>query len=189
MVFCNHIEWSARRLERLTVIVISPGPRTRTRAGLRYQGSGDSWMPGSARDMPGASGNLAVIRGRRRACPGTGARPHLANVPHCSGLFGGLPSPFMTVALPLAGRRRIPDELQEIAWTDADVLMGVRHRSASIWGCAVPPGTYLQRAWTGITSELLRSHAQRWGHSSFSCSGSSLSRPSRLAGCCRTRQW
>jgi len=146
VVVCNHIEWSARRLKHLTVIVISPGSGHPNESGTSLSGlgrfvdacqcSGYAWGIRESGSYSGASSSVP-----RNRCTAA-SRRYTTLVSHLRRFALAVHDS----ALPLAGRSHIPDELQEIAWTDADVLMGVRHRSASIWGCAVPPGTYLQRA-------------------------------------------
>jgi para-aminobenzoate synthetase len=54
-------------------------------------------------------------------------------------IFANLPSPFLAVRYHSLAATPVPDELQEIAWTDDGVLMGVRHRNAPIWGVQFHP--------------------------------------------------
>jgi len=140
VVVCNDIEWSALRLEQFDNVVISPGPGHPERE--RDFGI-------SARAIRGGLPVLGICLGHQGICQLFGGvverapqpmHGRLSQIYHTGqDIFAGLPSPFVAVRYHSLAAARVPGELQEIAWTDDGVLMGVRHRSAPIWGVQFHP--------------------------------------------------
>jgi len=69
------------------------------------------------------------------------------------GIFSGLPEPFVATRYhSLILDRRLPDGLECSAWTDDDVIMGVRHKELVVEGVQFHPESLL----TAVGKELLR---------------------------------
>lgn len=141
VVVCNDIEWSTLRLEYFDNIVISPGPGHPERDrdfGISAQAIRDGGLP-----------VLGICLGHQGICQLFGSvverapepmHGRISQIYHTGqDIFAGLPSPFLAVRYHSLAAARVPDELQEIAWTDDGVLMGVRHRNAPIWGVQFHP--------------------------------------------------
>ncbi|WP_445633166.1 aminodeoxychorismate synthase component I [Nostoc sp. DSM 114161] len=57
-----------------------------------------------------------------------------------SDLFAGIPSPFFVVRYhSLLVADDLPDCLEKVAWTDDNLIMGIRHRSLPLWGVQFHP--------------------------------------------------
>jgi para-aminobenzoate synthetase len=57
-----------------------------------------------------------------------------------SDLFAGIPSPFSVVRYhSLMVADDLPDCLEKVAWTDDNLIMGMRHRSLPLWGVQFHP--------------------------------------------------
>lgn len=141
VVVCNDIDWSTLHLEYFDNIVISPGPGHPKRGldfGISARAIRDGGLP-----------VLGVCLGHQGICQLFGGivahapepmHGRLSQIYHIGeDIFAGLPSPFLAVRYHSLAAARVPHELQEIAWADDGVLMGVRHRSAPIWGVQFHP--------------------------------------------------
>ncbi|MEV5704544.1 aminodeoxychorismate synthase component I [Actinoallomurus sp. NPDC052274] len=141
VVVRNDVEWSSLDPRDFDGVVISPGPG----------------RPGRVRDF-GVSARairdwdrpvLGVCLGHQGLCElfgGTvGYAPEpvhgLASPIHHGGrdLFAGLPSPFTAVRYHSLAVTALSEELEPLAWTPDDVLMGVRHRERPLWGVQFHP--------------------------------------------------
>lgn len=136
-------------------IVISPGPGTPEQAGI----SNDV-----IRRFGGRLPILGVCLGHQ--CIGHaygGIVDHAGEIKHGKtslvhhdgkGVFAGLPNPFPAVRYhSLAVKRhRLPDCLEVSAWTDNDIIMGLRHRVYQVEGVQFHPESIM----TGVGKDLLR---------------------------------
>ncbi len=136
-------------------IVISPGPGTPMDAGI----SNDVIL--------GFGGRLPILG----VCLGHqciahaygGIVDHAGEIKHGKtslihhdgkGVFTGLPNPFPAVRYhSLAARRyRLPECLEVSAWTDNDIIMGLRHREHAVEGVQFHPESIM----TEVGKDLLR---------------------------------
>ncbi|MWA01549.1 aminodeoxychorismate synthase component I [Actinomadura sp. LD22] len=149
----NDADWAGLSAADYDNVVISPGPGRPDRD--RDIGIGarviDEWA------LP----LLGVCLGHQAICHRLGGKVEHAPEPvhgrvsqvvHTGeGLFAGLPSPMPVVRYHSLAVTALPDELEAVAWSDDGVLMGVRHRSAPIWGIQFHP----ESVRTGHGRELL----------------------------------
>ena len=116
--------------------------QARATAGLRHQ------RPRDPRERAPAARRLPRPPGASATCFG-GAVEHAprADARHASrrsstpglGIFQGLPSPFAAVRYHSLAVADVPAELEVVAWTEDDVVMGLRHRSEPLWGVQFHP--------------------------------------------------
>jgi anthranilate synthase/aminodeoxychorismate synthase-like glutamine amidotransferase len=76
-----------------------------------------------------------------------------------TGVFAGLPSPFEATRYHslIVERSSVPEELQVTAWTDDDIVMGLRHRTDDVEGVQFHPESIL----TSAGHDLLRNFLAR----------------------------
>ncbi|HKG37968.1 MAG TPA: aminodeoxychorismate synthase component I [Conexibacter sp.] len=135
------VSWSALRSQGYGAIVVSPGPGRPERPrdfGISASAIRDSGMA-----------VLGVCLGHQGLCQLHGASVVAAPVPmhgrtsavhHAQiDLFEGIPSPFEVVRYHSLMVRDLPAELHALAWSEDDVLMGVRHLDAPLWGVQFHP--------------------------------------------------
>ena len=69
-------------------------------------------------------------------------------------IFRGLPNPFEATRYHslIVKRQTLPDCLEVTAWTDDDLIMGLRHREHPVWGVQFHPESIL----TAAGKDLLR---------------------------------
>ena len=72
-------------------------------------------------------------------------------------LFAGLENPFTATRYHslVIERASLPDELQVIAWTADDIIMGVRHRRHPVWGVQFHPESILTTSGKAILKNFL----------------------------------
>ena len=136
-------------------IVISPGPCTPKEAGI----SNDL-----VRHFEGRVPILGVCLGHQcigyaygGTVGGAGEIMHgkMSMVHHDGrGVFKGLPDPFEAIRYHSLAvyREGLPDDLEVTAWTDNDVIMGVRHRQFPVEGIQFHPESIM----TKVGHDLLR---------------------------------
>jgi para-aminobenzoate synthetase len=140
VVVANDASWSEIDIESFDAIVISPGPGRPDRP-LDF-GIG-------TRAIRGNLAVLGVCLGHQGICHEFGGVVDHAPEPvhgrvfpveHTGvDIFAGLPSPFAAVRYHSLAVTDVPDSLEAIAWTPEGVVMGVRHRTAPIWGVQFHP--------------------------------------------------
>jgi para-aminobenzoate synthetase len=127
-------------------IVISPGPGRPDRA-LDFGLSRDALLKANVPVLGVCLGfqGLAMASGGRLAYAPSLVHGEASMVRHnANPLFNGVPSPFA------AGRyhsfmieRPLPDNLEEIAWTEDGLLMAIAHRDKPQWGVQFHPESIL----------------------------------------------
>ena len=136
-------------------IVISPGPRTPKEAGISVD---------VVRRFAGVVPILGVCLGHQCIGEAFGARVEsageivhgkLSNIYHDgAGVFRGLPDPFPATRYHSLAVRRdsIPSCLEVSAWTESEVVMGIRHRDLPVEGVQFHPESMM----TAAGKDLLR---------------------------------
>jgi para-aminobenzoate synthetase len=141
VVVRNDADWASIAIERFDGIVISPGPgrpERRLDFGISDRAIRESGLP-----------LLGVCLGHQGICHAFGGavehapqpmHGRISAVQHTGvGLFKGLPSPFSAVRYHSLSVADVPDELEIVAWSADDVVMGLRHRTEPLWGVQFHP--------------------------------------------------
>jgi para-aminobenzoate synthetase len=140
-VMRNDTDWADLRLDEFDAAVISPGPGRPE----RNRDFGVSARVISEGGLP----VLGVCLGHQGLCHSFGGRVCAAPMQvhgrtspvHHKGtdIFTGIPSPFAVVRYHSLAVTGLPSELEQLAWTDDGVVMGVRHRTLPLWGVQFHP--------------------------------------------------
>jgi len=132
---------------RPTHLVISPGPKTPTEAGIsveairRFAGEVPILGVCLGHQAIGQAFGAQVVRGRQ---PMHGKTSEIRHDEH--GVFAGLENPMVATRYHSLVVTDIPDELQVSAWCDGDVVMGLRHRTLPVEGVQFHPESILTTA-------------------------------------------
>jgi len=146
-------------------IVISPGPCTPNEAGIslqlinRFGGSIPLLGVCLGHQSIGQAFGGRIVRARQ-VMHGKVSPIFHAN----SGIFYGLPSPFMATRYHslIIERESLPDCLEITAWTEAGEIMGVRHRTLAIEGVQFHPESILSEHGHQLLKNFL--HPPHIGH-------------------------
>ena len=83
-------------------------------------------------------------------------------------IFDGVPSPFSAIRYHSLLVSELPDDLERIAWTSDEIVMGVRHKSRPIWGVQFHPesicseyGRQILENFRSLTTTHLKTHPPR----------------------------
>ena len=136
-------------------IVVSPGPCTPEKAGV----SNDV-----VRHFGASTPTLGICLGHQCVGYAYGGTVGLAGeimhgkislIHHDGkGLFVNLPNPFEAIRYHSLSiyRKQLPDDLEVTAWTDKDIIMGVRHKEHPVEGIQFHPESIL----TKVGKDILR---------------------------------
>ncbi|MBL6633946.1 MAG: aminodeoxychorismate/anthranilate synthase component II [Thermoleophilia bacterium] len=129
-----------------THLVISPGPKTPDEAGISLDAIRE--LAGQVPILGVCLGHQAigqafggtVVRGREPVHGKTSAIAHDGRT-----VFAGLPDPMTATRYHslVVERESLPDELEVSAWSDGDVIMGLRHRDLPVEGVQFHPESIL----------------------------------------------
>lgn len=142
-----------------THIVISPGPCTPNEAGISLD---------VVRQLGPRFPLLGVCLGHQSIGQAFGGRVVRAPVImhgktseiYHSGepLFAGIPSPFTATRYHslIVERESLPDSLQVTAWTEDQIIMGLRHKEYPVWGVQFHPESILTSQGKRLLANFLR---------------------------------
>ncbi|WP_016949596.1 aminodeoxychorismate synthase component I [Anabaena sp. PCC 7108] len=166
VIYNDQIVWDELKQWEFDNIVISPGPGRPEKSkdfGICCQIIQNTQVP-----------LLGVCLGNQGLGYGYGGKViHAPEVRHgrlsevyhtATDLFAGIPSPFSVVRYhSLLVSDDLPDCLEKVAWTDENLVMGIRHRHLPLWGVQFHPEsicTQYGHTLFGNFKEITRKFAQ-----------------------------
>jgi anthranilate synthase component 2 len=140
-------------------IVISPGPSTPLRAGIsndiiRYFGSKLPILGVCLGHQCIGYSYGATIGQAERIMHGKSSLIYH----NSQGVLAGLPNPFSAIRYHslMVQREWLPDCLEITAWTDDDIIMGLRHRQYSVEGVQFHPESFMTEVGKDLLKHFLR---------------------------------
>jgi anthranilate synthase/aminodeoxychorismate synthase-like glutamine amidotransferase len=152
-------------------VVISPGPCTPNEAGVSLE---------VVAELSGDIPILGVCLGHQSIGQAFGGRVTRGTAPvhgktssiHHDGrtIFAGLPEPFTATRYHSLVVLDLPPVLELSAWTDDDVVMGIRHREFVVEGVQFHPESILTDPGRDLLRNFLRLRGGRWPQTSNTAS-------------------
>jgi len=139
-----------------THLVISPGPKTPTEAGIsvaaisHFAGKLPIFGVCLGHQAIGQAFGAKVVRGREPMHGKTSDITHDGKT-----LFDGIADPMVATRYHSLVVVDLPDDLEASAWCDGDVIMGLRHRSMPIEGVQFHPESILTEAGKTLLANFL----------------------------------
>jgi para-aminobenzoate synthetase len=142
VIYNDQFAWEEVQKWEFDNIVISPGPGRPENLkdfGICYQAIKNTQVPLLGVCL-GHQGLGNVFGGKVIHAPEV-RHGRLSEVYHTgTDLFAGIPSPFSVVRYhSLLVADDLPDCLEKVAWTEDNLIMGMRHRSLPLWGVQFHP--------------------------------------------------
>ncbi|WP_131248099.1 aminodeoxychorismate synthase component I [Brevibacterium casei] len=177
-------EYSLAALDEFDNVVISPGPGTPVEPadfGICADVIARAEIPVLGVCL-GHQG-IAYVHGGTIAHAPEPRHGRVSEISHSgSGLFEGLPSPFVAARYHSLAVAELPDDLEATAWSDDGVLMGLAHRTLPQWGVQFHPESIATEHAADLLRNFRRMTEEWWaGHDASRASRHSLSHASRPA--------
>lgn len=163
-------EYSLSALDEFDNVVISPGPGTPVESddfGICADVIAHAEIPVLGVCL-GHQG-IAYVHGGTIAHAPEPRHGRVSEVRHSgSGLFEGLPSPFVAARYHSLAVAELPDDIEATAWSDDGVLMGLAHKTRPQWGVQFHPESIATEGATELLLNFRRLTEEWWAEQGVS---------------------